>query len=51
MLMDYVHNYPSAVLRYHSGSMQLKVELDAANLVLPGTKSPIAGHYILANSH
>ena len=51
MLMDYLHNYPSAVLRYHAGSMQLKVESDAAYLVLPGAKSRIAGHYILSNSH
>ena len=50
MLMDYLHTYPSAVLRYYAGTMQLIVESDAAYLVLPGAKSRIAGYYILENS-
>ena len=47
MLMDYLHTYKSAVLRYHAGDMQLAVETDAAYLILPGAKSRIAGHFIL----
>ena len=50
MLMDYLHTYPSAVLRYYAGEMQLSVESDAAYLILPGAKSRIAGYYVLNNS-
>ena len=50
MLMDYLSTYPNAVLRFYAGDMQLKVESDAAYLVLPGAKSRIAGYYVLSNT-
>ena len=41
--------YPNARMRYVAGTMQLMVDSDAAYLVLPGAKSCIAGHYMLAS--
>ena len=49
MLMDYMSTYPNARMRYVAGTMQLMVDSDAAYLVLPGAKSRIAGHYMLAS--
>jgi hypothetical protein len=35
MLMDYLHTYPDAVLRFYASDMILIMETDAAYLVLP----------------
>ena len=51
-LMDYMYTYPTAVLRYYAGDMQLHIESDAAYLVLPGARSRVAGYfYLRANKH
>ena len=50
MLMDYVHTYPNAVIRYYKSDMILYVDSDAAYLVLPKARSRIAGHFYLGNN-
>ena len=47
MLLDYLVTYPNAKLRFYDGNMQLHTESDAAYLVLPGTKSRVAGYFYL----
>ena len=52
MLLDFLATHPAAKLRFYAGNMQLKVESDAAYLVLPGARSRIAGYFYLhANPH
>ena len=50
MLMDYLNTYPNAKLRYYAGTMNLKVESNAAYLVLPNARSRVAGHFYLEAS-
>ena len=47
MLMDYLYTYPNAKLRFYAGNMNLKVDSDAAYLVLPNARSRVAGHFYL----
>jgi hypothetical protein len=47
MLMDYLHTYPNAVIRFHASDMILKSTTDAAYLVLPKARSRAAVHYHL----
>jgi hypothetical protein len=47
MLMDYLHTYPNAVIRYHASDMILKITSDAAYLVQPKARSQVAVHYHL----
>jgi hypothetical protein len=47
MLMDYLHTYPHAVIRYHASDMILKITSDAAYLVQPKARSRAAVHYHL----
>jgi hypothetical protein len=47
MLMDYLHTYPNAVIRFHASDMLLKSTTDAAYLVLPKARSRAAVHYHL----
>jgi hypothetical protein len=47
MLMDYLHTYLHAVIRYYASDMILKITSDAAYLVLPKAKSRAAVHYHL----
>ena len=47
MLMDYLHTYPNAIIRYTKSDMILYVDSDAAYLVLPKARSRVAGHYYL----
>jgi hypothetical protein len=47
MLMDYLHTYPNAVIRFHASNMILKICSDAAYLVLPKAKSRLAVHFHL----
>ena len=49
MLMDYLHTYPDAVLRFHASDMILTMETDAAYLVLPQARSRAAAWFILGN--
>jgi len=48
-LLDYATTYQNAILRYHASDMVLHIDSDAAYLVMPGTKSRIAGHFFLSN--
>ena len=48
MLMDYLHTNPNASLRFYKSDMQLHVDLDAAYLVAPQTKSRAAGYFYLS---
>jgi hypothetical protein len=43
-LMDCLHTYPNAVLRFHASDMILKTTVDAACLVLPKARSRAAAH-------
>jgi hypothetical protein len=47
MLLDYLHTYPNAVLRYYASDMILKITSDAAYLVQPKARSRAAVHYHL----
>ena len=49
MLLDYMHTYPQAKIRYKASQMILHIDSDAAYLVLPGAKSRVAGYYYLSN--
>ena len=45
MLLNYLHTYPNAAIRYHASDMHLHIDSDAAYLVEPNAKSRIAGFY------
>jgi hypothetical protein len=47
MLMDYLYNYPDAIIRYYASDMLLKITSDAAYLVQPKARSRAAVHYHL----
>lgn len=47
MLMDYLHDHPDGVLRYHASDTILSLEDEVAYLVLPKAKSRAAGWFIL----
>eukprot|EP00957_Ditylum_brightwellii_P188919 14380542-Ditylum_brightwellii.AAC.1 len=47
MLLDYMHTYPNATLRFYAGNMQLGVDSDTTYLLLPGAKRCFAGHFYL----
>ena len=46
-MMDYLHTYPDAVIRFYASDMILKITSDAAYLVLPKARSRAAVHYHL----
>ena len=48
-LMDCIHTYPNAYLRFHASYMVLHVDSDAAYLVAPKARSLIAGYYHLSD--
>ena len=48
-LMDYLHTYPDAYLRFHASDMVLHIESDAAYLVAPKARSRIAGYFHLSD--
>ena len=50
MLLDYMHTYPIAKIRYNASDMILNIDSDAAYLVLPGAKSRVAGYYYLGTT-
>ena len=47
MLMDYLHTYPNAVIRYYARDMILKTITDAAYLVQPKARNRAVAHYHL----
>eukprot|EP00957_Ditylum_brightwellii_P134865 10282321-Ditylum_brightwellii.AAC.1 len=47
-IMDFFHTYPNARLSFFAGDMQLRVDSDAAYLVMPAAKSRIAGYFFLS---
>ena len=50
MLMDYLHTYPSATIRYHTSDMCLHIDSDAAYLVHPRACSRVVGNFYLSNN-
>ncbi len=48
-LLDYAATYPNAAIRYYASDMILHAESDAAYLVLPKTRSRIAGYCYLSS--
>ena len=46
-LMDYLHTYSNAVIRFYASDMILKTTVDAAYLVLPRARSRASAHYHL----
>ena len=48
-LMDYLHTYPDAYIRYYASDMILHVDSDAAYLVEPKAKSRVAGYFYLSD--
>jgi len=49
MLLDYLHTYPSAKVRFYASDMTLRIDSDAAYLVAPEAKSRIAGFFYCTN--
>ena len=47
MLMNFLHTFPNAKIRFSKSQMILYVDSDAAYLVLPQARSCIAGHFAL----
>eukprot|EP00957_Ditylum_brightwellii_P143388 10923505-Ditylum_brightwellii.AAC.1 len=47
-IMDFFHTYPNAHLHFFAGNVQLRVDSDAAYLVMPTAKSSIAGYFFLS---
>ena len=48
-LMDYVHTYPNAYIRFYTSDMILHVDSDAAYLVAPKARRRIAGYFHLSD--
>ena len=49
-LMDYVHTYPNAYIRFHASDMVLTIDSDAAYLVAPKARSRVAGYFQLSSN-
>ena len=49
MLLDYVHTYPTATIRYKASDMCLHIDSDAAYLVAPKARSRVGGHFYLSD--
>ena len=47
MLLDYMHTYPNARMRYVEDIMKLMIDNDDAYLVLRNALSRFAGHFML----
>ena len=48
-LMDYLHTYPHAYIRYHASNMVLHLDSHAAYLVVPKARSRVAGYFHLSD--
>ena len=46
-LLDYAATYPNAYVRFHASDMVLRIDSDAAYLVMPKSRSRIAGYFYL----
>ena len=46
-LMDYVHTYPDAYIRFHASDMILNIDSDAAYLVAPKSRSRLVSYFYL----
>ena len=44
-LLDYAATYPQVYIRYHATDMILRIDSDAAYLVMPNARSRIAGYF------
>ena len=49
MVLDFCATHPNPSIRFNASDIILHVDTDTAYLVLPGTKSRIAGYYYLTN--
>ena len=49
-LLDYAAAYPNGCICYHTSAMILNVDSDVAYLVMPNTRSRIAGYYCLSDN-
>ena len=50
VLLEYMHTYPKAKIRFHASKMILNIDSDAAYLILPGAKSRVAGYYHMSTT-
>ena len=50
-LLDYVATYPAAQLRFYASDMVLRIDSDAAYLVLPKARSRLAGYFRLLDNN
>jgi hypothetical protein len=48
-LMDYMHTYPNAYIRYYASGMILLIDSDAAYVIAPKSRSRVAGYFYLAD--
>ena len=48
--MKYANTYQRAYVRFYASDMQVMVDSDAVYLVLPKSRSRIAGYFRLANT-
>ena len=48
MLMDYLYTHLDATLRFNASDIQLRVDLDAAYLVVPKAKSRVARYFSMS---
>ena len=48
-LMDYLHTYSNAYIRYYASDMILHIDSDAAYLVAPKARSRVAGYFQLTD--
>ena len=49
--MDYTASYPDAYIHFYASDMILQIDTDASYLVLPKTRSRIAGYYYFKTSN
>ena len=49
-LLDFVATFPAVYVRFYASDMLLKVDTDAAYLVMPKSRSRIAGYFYLGNA-
>jgi len=49
MLLDYLHKYQNATIRFYASDMKLYIDSDAVYLIAPKAKSQISGFYYLSN--
>ena len=50
-LLDYLHTYNNASLRFHKSDMKLHIDSDAAYLVLLKARSRFARHFSMVNKN